>query len=641
MRLSARRDESEHTLSRQSSITTGRDPYQRRVWAPEPIARIAAALALVTGMAYLGWRIADTSTGVPLWLWLPLVVAEVLGFVHFGFFVHRSWHTPRPSKAAPGSRRTVDVMVTTYNDPIDNIRATLIGCGGLTQAHTTWVLDDGNRSEVAALAAEHGAEYIGRPTTENARSGNVNHAMAQTDGELVLLLAPGDIPMPDLLDRSLGHFDHDDVAAVVIGTSEADGVSDHLGQRNQPDALELEVVAPSLDAVNAVPWNGGPALVRRTALTQVGGMAVGTLSTEYQTGLRLQAHGWQVRFHNQALAETLPVRNLQARLALRDRQARGVMQALRSSNSPLRASGLTATQRIAYLADSFAVMMSVQRLILISVAIAVMTTAELPFRGSVSSMVSLWVPWFVLGGATRWLLGRGRIEPAGLLRRDLRNMAVDVSALSALFARGPQRYRFAPKATVDTGGLRGLSQLRLLSSLFVVLDLALLYRVADVGFADAPAVEGRPFLAMLAASLWMLVSMLWTLHTAVTPRQRRLNYRRPVAIAATLRGAMIRVLDLVVDGIGFETGMPLRKGERATVRVNLPDATGAIHEVALAGTVIWAIQVGPGGTWRAGVQFDELRPIDRDRVVEFCSVTLPYSQLRNGGLRQAPLEPAA
>ncbi len=135
--------------------------------------------------------------------------------------------------------------------------------------------------------------------------------------------------------------------------------------------------------------------------------------------------------------------------------------------------------------------------------------------------------------------------------------------------------------------------------------------------------------------------MIWVLHTAVHHQSRRLNYRRPVAIAATLRGAMIRVLDLVPDGIGFETGMPLRTGERVTIRVHLPDETGAVHEVGLAGQVVWALQVSASGTWRAGVQFDELRPIERDRVVEFCSVTLPYNELRRGGLRESVLDPAA
>ena len=183
-------------------------------------------------------------------------------------------------------------------------------------------------------------------------------------------------------------------------------------------------------------------------------MAVGTLATEYQTGLRLQAHGWRVRFHNQALAETLPVRNLQARLALRDRQARGVLHALRSSNSPLRASGLSTSQRLTYLADSFGVFMSVQRLLLITVAIVALATAELPFTATAAYIVGLWFPWFVLAGSARWMLGRDRIEPGELLRTDLRNMAVDASALTVLVSRGPQKYRFAPKAVDEGGGLR-------------------------------------------------------------------------------------------------------------------------------------------------------------------------------------------
>ena len=70
--------------------------------------------------------------------------------------------------------RRVDVYVCTYDEPAAVLRATLAGCAALTYPHTTYLLDDGRRPEIAALAAEWDAEYLTRPDNAHAKAGNIN-----------------------------------------------------------------------------------------------------------------------------------------------------------------------------------------------------------------------------------------------------------------------------------------------------------------------------------------------------------------------------------------------------------------------------------------------------------------------------------
>jgi len=109
---------------------------------------------------------------------------------------------------------SVDVYVCTYDESVAVLHATLAGCRAIRYSHTTWLLDDGRRPEMEVLAREMGARYVTRPDSAHAKAGNINHALTKTDGELVLALDADDVPMPDILDRTVGYFDDPELALV-------------------------------------------------------------------------------------------------------------------------------------------------------------------------------------------------------------------------------------------------------------------------------------------------------------------------------------------------------------------------------------------------------------------------------------------
>src|SRR5205823_123798 len=109
-----------------------------------------------------------------------------------------------------------DIFVPTYNEDLDILEATLIGCAGITYPHITYVLDDGQRTAVKALALRLGCRYLARPTNQYAKAGNLNHALQHSTGAFIVVLDADTVPQPAFLDRTLGYFVDARVALVQL-----------------------------------------------------------------------------------------------------------------------------------------------------------------------------------------------------------------------------------------------------------------------------------------------------------------------------------------------------------------------------------------------------------------------------------------
>src|SRR5439155_608551 len=114
---------------------------------------------------------------------------------------------------------TVDVFITCYNEPVELVRETVHAALAIAYPHRTWVLDDGNSPAMRAMAEQAGSGYIVRSEEwqgrqRHAKAGNLNNALAQTDGEFVMVLDADQVPSPRILDRVLGYFVDERVAFV-------------------------------------------------------------------------------------------------------------------------------------------------------------------------------------------------------------------------------------------------------------------------------------------------------------------------------------------------------------------------------------------------------------------------------------------
>lgn len=242
--------------------------------APSPWLRLLIVAAAILGINYIVWRWLASVNWDAWWIAVPLVVAETYSLIDsllFGLTMWRLQHRPDPPPPPEGA--TVDVFITTYNEPLDLVMKTAVAAKAITYPHTTWILDDGDRPELAEAAAQAGIGYITRSSNwldkpRHAKAGNLNNALMQTDGEFLLILDADQIPEPQILDRTLGYF-HDDKMALVQTPQYFVNVppGDPLGSQAP---LFYGPIQQGKDGWNAAFFCGSNAVLRREALMQLG-----------------------------------------------------------------------------------------------------------------------------------------------------------------------------------------------------------------------------------------------------------------------------------------------------------------------------------------------------------------------------------
>ncbi|NEN78309.1 glycosyltransferase [Nocardioides zeae] len=236
--------------------------------------RCVVVLTALLGINYITWRWIFSVHWSAWWIAVPLILAETYSMIDSLLFGMTMWRLKeRGDPPAPDPDATVDVFITTYNEPTELVRDTAVAAVAIRHPHRTWILDDGNRPEMQALAEELGIGWITRSPEwtgmpRHAKAGNLNNALLATDGEFLLILDADQVPAPEILDRTLGYFTDDDVALVqtpqyFVNVPE----SDPLGSQAP---LFYGPIQQGKDGWNAAFFCGSNAVIRREALIQVG-----------------------------------------------------------------------------------------------------------------------------------------------------------------------------------------------------------------------------------------------------------------------------------------------------------------------------------------------------------------------------------
>jgi len=322
-----------------------------------------ATISLVAMGRYAWWRMQHTlhfDYWIEAVLGYGLLAAEaytwlivVFGFIQTAWPLHRK---PQPLAGAPESWPTVDVFIPTYNEPLEVVRPTVLAALALdwpADKLRVHLLDDGRRELMRSFAAEFGVNYITRPDNRHAKAGNLNHALAQTQGELVAIFDCDHIPVHSFLKTAVGWFQRDSQCAMLQTPHHffsPDPFERNLGTfRRVPNegALFYGLIQDGNDFWNATFFCGSCAVLRRGPLLEVGGIAVETVTEDAHTALKLHRRGYRTAYIRDIQAAGLATESLSAHIGQRIRWARGMAQIFRVDN-PFLGKGLTLWQRICY-----------------------------------------------------------------------------------------------------------------------------------------------------------------------------------------------------------------------------------------------------------------------------------------------------
>lgn len=603
-------------------------------WDRHPrLLRALALTALAWMAAYLAWRVGWSAQGSSPWLWGALLFAELYGAWNLGVLTWLGWKTPPTSRPPATPGRRIDVYVCTYDEPVPVVRATLAGCAALHYPHTTHLLDDGRRPEMAQLAAEWGARYVTRPDNAHAKAGNVNHALRRTGGELVFVLDADHVPMPDALDALVGYFDDPRLALVQTPHDfyNHDSIQHYEVGRHEQSVF-YSVICPGKDRHGAAFWCGSGALLRRQALLDAGGVATETIAEDFHTTIKLHRAGWSSRYHDEVVVQGLAPHDLAAYLLQRDRWARGNLAVLTTPESPLRARGLSARQRMSYLASLSAYLAGPVRLLVLVTLAAVLLSGRLPLQATTPALALLWAPATLLAITAGSALCRGYQRVSDTTHFELCTAEIHARALRCAVRPGRARFVVTPKAGVDPGGWQALRQLRLVMLIGIVLAAALVLRLVDAVGADVlPDLRGTAAWLVPALGLVELRRVLRTLVLVARRRQLRVEYRVPLdapALVLAPDGVAVagRAVDLSPSGVGLELSTGLPAGTRATARIGLRDLDGEPVAVVVGLLITGSRPVD--GAWVAGGRIVACDPQSARRIVEQCSIVSPRDRLR-------------
>lgn len=331
-----------------------------------PARVVVAAVLVALNVRYGLWRLLTTlDTGEPLsgvitvavlLVDLPFVLNNVV--VAFAIVEMRD-RRREASRAAIAVREghycpSVDVLIPTVDEPLAILRRTVVGCQWLDyDNYRVWLLDDGDRPLVRQLATELGCEYLSRAERRHAKAGNLNHALAQSDGELVAVFDADFVPTRNFLQRTVGLFQRPKVALVQTYQHfyNPDPVVRNLGLgRYLTTALEQfsRYVGPLREGMRASMCSGTSFVVRRSALAEVGNFVTASLGEDYLTGVALSARGYEVMYLDEGLSAGLSAESIAAYVAQFQRWGTGSMQAFFLPENPLTIPGLTLRQRLGH-----------------------------------------------------------------------------------------------------------------------------------------------------------------------------------------------------------------------------------------------------------------------------------------------------
>jgi cellulose synthase (UDP-forming) len=343
---------------------------------------------------------------------LTLVLAETYAFfiLFLGYF-QTIWPLRRAPVALPDNYDEwphVDVLIPTYNEPLDVVRFTALGALNMdwpTEKMHVYILDDGRRKEFEQFAFEAGIGYKIRPDNKHAKAGNINTALKSMTSPYVAIFDCDHVPTRSFLQMTMGWFLRDSKLAMLQTPHHfysPDPFERNLGQfRIIPNEGELfyGIVQDGNDFWNASFFCGSCAVLRRKALDEIGGIAVETVTEDAHTSLRMQMRGWGTAYINIPQAAGLATERLSAHVGQRIRWARGMIQILRTDN-PLFAPGLKFPQRLCYFNAMCHFMYAVPRLIFLSAPLIYLILSHTNVPGYWAAILAYAMPHLVLSNVT-------------------------------------------------------------------------------------------------------------------------------------------------------------------------------------------------------------------------------------------------
>lgn len=415
-------------------------------------ARLARLFVLIVGIAvslrYLIWRATYTLTApdllsmVAVW---ALFSAEVYAAItHIIGCLVNAFPLHRPELELEGfdenDMPTVDIMVPSYNEesdmlevtlrsalmlryPKDKLKVHLLDDGGTVQKRTQSDPEKAKAAqerleELTALCNRLGVEYHTREKNVYAKAGNVNSAIENTDGDLIVILDADHVPTCDFLERTVPWMIMNEKVFLVQTPhfmANPDPVERNyfssFNRMPSENDMFYGTIQKGLDYWSSSFFCGSAAVLRRKHLELVGGISGDSITEDAETAFDLHKMGYESVYVDRPMVSGLAPETFDGFISQRMRWAQGMTQIL-ILKKPYLIKGLTWYQKAGYMSSILFWLFPFSRVVFMLMPLAYLVLDMQVYKASLLEISAFAVPHIIatymistlLFGKTRWPL---------------------------------------------------------------------------------------------------------------------------------------------------------------------------------------------------------------------------------------------
>ena len=341
--------------------------------------------------------------------WAILLISECVGLFEMAVHFYNMYAYDKIELEMPSIKqeeyKEVDVLIPTINEDISLLEKTLYACKQMeypdkNKVHI-YVCDDGNRNQVEILAQKLNVNYIARQEHQDAKAGNLNHAMKQTTSPYIVVFDADMIPKRQFLMQTIPWFKEENTGFVQTPQNfyEPDlfqynlYAADHIP--NEQDYF-YKVVQVAKNQTNSVILGGSNMVLSRKALEEIGGFVTGVVTEDFATGIEIEKKGYRGIAIPEVLASGIPPMTFTELIGQRRRWAKGCIQSGKKTRF-LSSKGLRFSQKINYLTAIGYWYTPIKRLIYFLAPLLFAFFGIVLVQCRFRQMLMFWLPMYLMG----------------------------------------------------------------------------------------------------------------------------------------------------------------------------------------------------------------------------------------------------
>lgn len=309
----------------------------------------------------------------------------------------------------------IDIFIATHNEEVPllmkTVNATLFMKYPDPSKVHIYLSDDTNRHEVKELADKFKIGYIGLENNKEAKSGNLNNAIAHTDSPLIATFDADMIPYSDFLLETVPYFvanqnerqENEKVKPLGFIQTPQSFYNEDLFQYNlfsgdsipnEQDFFSREVNILYNSQDSAI-YTGSNTVLLRQAVADAGGFPTDTVTEDFELGALINAQGYKSISTLEPMASGLTPTDVPSVLKQRIRWGRGVVQSVHNLRI-ITNKNLTLQQKLVFINSYLYWWSFIRRLLYIMAPILFTVFSVQVVDTNFWALLLFWLPGYVL-----------------------------------------------------------------------------------------------------------------------------------------------------------------------------------------------------------------------------------------------------